>query len=140
MFFLVACSSKNGIFANPAGCPIANFYQCSNWVAFLMSCPTGLYFNALANQCDYLYNIQCSAPVSVIITRPTLPAASTAPTTQNPTIATTTPLPPGAKFVCYFPNWARYRSGKFVFHFLCRSCTFSKMSLLTDYFHDKCRS
>jgi len=47
----------DGLFADPTDC--SKYYDCTGGHAFLMSCPSQLYYNPVINECDWKQNVKC---------------------------------------------------------------------------------
>jgi hypothetical protein len=52
------CPVPDGFFADPTNC--SRFYHCAFGEAILQECPAGLYFNPIAEACDFPENVDCS--------------------------------------------------------------------------------
>jgi hypothetical protein len=105
----VQCPSPSGHFANPNDCN--TYILCSNGQGWVMPCPPGLEWNASKQYCDYPANANCGntgpSPTPAPTHAPTpAPFSTNAPSGPN--------QPPGCsgkRVVCYFPNWAAWRTG-----------------------------
>uniref|UniRef100_T1IPI5 Chitin-binding type-2 domain-containing protein n=1 Tax=Strigamia maritima TaxID=126957 RepID=T1IPI5_STRMM len=51
------CPYTNGLFADPALC--RRFYSCTNYEAFLQSCPPGLFFDDIKKFCTFKNEVTC---------------------------------------------------------------------------------
>jgi hypothetical protein len=60
----IECTYDHQYFPYPYDC--SKYYECSNYKAILMECPTGEYWNNDAQTCDWSYNVDCevSTPAS----------------------------------------------------------------------------
>ena len=114
------CNGGGFIVSNPSDC--SKFFICSNGIAIPKSCTDGLVFNPQWF-CDWPRNVNCGETRSPTVLRTNQPTSATKtgnPTliTKQPTVPETTsaPVSPSDYFhVCYYTNWAQYRSGDFKF-------------------------
>ncbi|XP_078372642.1 uncharacterized protein LOC144656284 [Oculina patagonica] len=52
------CADKqDGFYPNPSDC--AKYYTCSSGTTYESTCPTGLLFNSISNNCDWSENVEC---------------------------------------------------------------------------------
>ena len=47
----------DGFFPSPTNC--SEYYVCHSGIAYLMACPTYLYFDATINVCNWAYLVNC---------------------------------------------------------------------------------
>ncbi len=102
---------------DPSDC--AKFYQCNNGAGVEKSCPSGLNFNPKCSCCDWPANVDCGqqqAPAPVPAPSPSpvpapSPAATSAPAQSPAQNGGGSSGGCGKRVVCYYPNWAYYRTG-----------------------------
>eukprot|EP00095_Tigriopus_kingsejongensis_P003675 maker-scaffold11_size778918-snap-gene-5.22 protein:Tk03675 transcript:maker-scaffold11_size778918-snap-gene-5.22-mRNA-1 annotation:"chitinase" len=124
----VCGNNNNGqTFPDPADC--SKFFVCHGANTYRFSCPASLLFNPLISNCDWPRNVDCSTSgPSTAGTTPSTSTTSDQTTTTTDQTTTTTDQTTtttdqttttsamanctgNKKVVCYYPNWAYWRTG-----------------------------